>query len=220
MGSRDFKWAEDVAIRRGWSKDGLARGKVGLRLGGAVGGRAWQCDIEQDRNLEGAPNHSVVWTCPMVTAPGPGVRLAVHENAGVSLGSTGTAIDVAIAAGALVKGLIRRSRQPTMPTVADIRSLLSIEDPEGIFTGEIEQRYLHWPIPAAVDNPLARGLRSLDAIVDKNPARPADAPSTTLVLRCDPTQPLMCSCPATWNRPDWLEHQIDLACAVASALSP
>jgi hypothetical protein len=217
MSTKSLRWIDEVASRRSWQIHDIPNGTFGRRLVGVVGSRPWHCDLTQRPSDDGEPHRLIEWQCPSIEAPGPGPLLVVNESSGADLGATGTGVDLVIGAAAVVRGLARRRAQPTRPVLDDIRSLLHVEDPLGLFTGDVEQRYLHWPTPDITDNVLARALRSVEGVASTHPARPADAPSKTLRLRCDPTHPLTLSSQGWWGRPLWLEHHVDLGCEVVHA---
>ena len=121
-------------------------------------------------------------------------------------------------AAAIGRGLLRRARTAPPEPLSDVRSLLNITDPAHIIEGQLEQRLLHWPVPAEV-HAVTQLLNRLDRIVSTEPERPADAPPRTLVIRMEPEAPLTCTSEGWWDRPAWLEHQVDLACSIAAALA-
>jgi hypothetical protein len=218
LGMGTFTWVEKVATQRGWKFATLERSSD-VAVSGIGSGVPWECVLAVSGSA-GALQHAFRWTMPIVSAVADGafsvaeVRGRQHLFGSV-IGPSGSSADLVANTAAIVGRLLKRQARGPQPLV-DIESQLEIVGPSGLLSGDLLQRVAHWPTPPT--NVLAKALAKADGALSNEPIRPPDAPPARLRLAMTSTDPLTVVSDGWWDRPSWLEHQVDLGVDVGAAL--
>jgi hypothetical protein len=214
-----FTWVEKVATQRGWKFATLAR-STDVMVSGVSGGVPWECTLAVSGSA-GALQHAIRWTMPIVCAAVDGelsvaeVRGKQHLLGGGVIGPANSSADLVVNGAAIVGRLLKRQTRDPQPMV-DIASQLEIVGPAEVLRGDLLKRVAHWPTPST--NVLAKALAKADGALSNEPIRPPDAPPARLRLAMTSAAPFTVVSDGWWDRPAWLEHQVDLGSDVGAAL--
>jgi hypothetical protein len=213
-----FTWVEKVATQRGWKFATLARSSDVMVSGVGVG-VPWECTMAVSGSA-GALQHVVRFTMPIVCSAANGefsvaeVRGKQHLL-GSAISSPSSSADLVANGAAIVARLLKRQSRGPQP-ILDIAAQLEIVGPAEVLRGELLERVVHWPTPPS--NVLAKALAKADGALSNEPIRPPDAPPPRLRLSMTTSAPFTLVSDGWWDRPAWLEHQIDLGVDVGAAL--
>jgi hypothetical protein len=213
-----FTWVEKVAMQRGWTLT-TPTSSSDVMVSGVSGGVPWECTLTVSGSA-GALQHAIRWTMPIVCSAADGefsvaeVRGKQHLL-GSAISAPGSSVDLVVNSAAIVGRLFKRQSRGPQPIV-DVASQLEIVGPPDLLKGDLLHRTVHWPVPPT--NVLAKALAKADGALSNEPIRPPDAPPARLRLAMTSSEPFGVVSDGWWDRPAWLEHQIDLGVDVGAAL--